>query len=119
MIVRRYGDVPVQYLEDRHLRALIDTTESGLARLGLAEETPQPGQYIPRHWHADCEEVYHIKAGRGCTQVAGESETVFVGDTVLIPVNVVHSLYNDGDHVLVLLCGVAPPWRAEDHHLTG
>jgi len=42
--------------------------------------------------------------------------TMGTGDTILIPVNTVHSLHNDGDEVLVLLCAVSPPWRADDHH---
>ena len=117
MIVRRYRDVPVQYFEDRDLRALIDTTGIGLGRLSLAEETFKPGQYIPLHWHADLEEVYHVKAGHGRMQVADEATTVCAGDTILVPVNTVHSLVNDGDDVLVLLCAVSPPWRAADHHL--
>ena len=40
MIIHRYQDVPVQYFEDRDLRALIDTTSIGLGRLSLAEEIP-------------------------------------------------------------------------------
>ena len=117
MIINRYQDVPVQYFEDRDLRALMDTTGIGLGRLSLAEEIFQPGQYIPPHWHADLEEVYHVKAGRGRMQVGDEVETVYAGDTILIPVNTVHSLHNAGDEVLVLLCAVSPPWHAEDHHL--
>jgi mannose-6-phosphate isomerase-like protein (cupin superfamily) len=117
LIIRRYQDVAVQYFEDRDLRALIDTTGIGLGRLSLAEETFQPGQYIPTHWHADLEEVYHVKAGQGRMQVGDEVVTVDAGDTVLIPVNTVHSLHNDGEDVLVLLCAVSPPWQADDHRL--
>ena len=116
-IINRYQDVPVQYLEDRDLRALIDTRGLGLGRPSLAEETFQPGQYIPPHYHADLEEVYHVNAGQGRMQIGDEMETVGVGDTILIPVNTVHSLHNDSDDVLVLLCAVSPPWHAEDHHL--
>jgi mannose-6-phosphate isomerase-like protein (cupin superfamily) len=117
LIIRRYEDVPVQYFEDRDLRALIDTTGIGLGRLSLAEETFEPGQYIPPHWHAGLEEVYHVKAGRGRMQVGDEVAVVRTGDTILIPVDTVHSLHNDGDDVLVLLCAVSPPWCAEDHRL--
>ena len=117
MILSRYQDVPVQYFEDRDLRALIDTTGIGQGRLSLAEETFQPGQYIPPHWHDNLEEVYHVKTGQGRMQVGAEVATVHAGDTILIPVNTRHSLRNDGDDVLVLLCAVSPPWHAEDHHL--
>lgn len=72
MIINRYPDVPVEYLEDRDLRALIDTRGLGLGRPSLAEETFQPGQYIPPHYHADLEEVYHVKAGQGRMQIGGE-----------------------------------------------
>ena len=115
MILNRYQDVPIQYFEDRDLRALVDST--GLGRISLAEETFRPGQYIPRHLHTDMEEVYHVKAGRGRMQVGDEVETVTAGDSIVIPVNTIHSLVNDGDDVLVLLCAVSPPWHAEDHHL--
>jgi mannose-6-phosphate isomerase-like protein (cupin superfamily) len=117
VILRRYEDVPVQYYQDRDLRALIDTTRIGLGRLSLAEETFQPGQCIPPHWHAGLEEVYHVKMGRGQMRVGDEVAEVRTGDTILIPVDTVHSLHNDGDEVLVLLCAVSPPWRADDHHL--
>ncbi len=119
MTIHRHEDVPVQFFEDRDLRALIDTTSIGLGRLSLAEETFQPGQYIAPHWHADLEEVYYVKAGRGRMQVGEEVEVVRAGDTILIPVNAVHSLHNDSDDVLVLLCAVSPPWHAEDHRLVG
>lgn len=115
MLICRYQDVPVQYIENRDLRVLIDTTGIGLGRLSLAEETFQPGQYIPPHWHAGLEEVYHVKAGQGRMRVGDDVEVVRAGDTILIPVDTVHSLHNDGDGVLVLLCAVSPPWHAEDH----
>ena len=117
MIIHRYRDVPVQSFEGRELRELMNTTGIGLGRLSLAEETFQPWFCTPPHWHADLEEVYYVKAGRGRLQVGDEVETVQAGDTILIPVNTVHSMHNDGDEVLVLLCAVSPPWRAEDHHL--
>jgi mannose-6-phosphate isomerase-like protein (cupin superfamily) len=117
LIIRRYNDVPVEYFEDRDLRALMDTTAIGQGRISLAEETFQPGQYIPPHVHAVLEEVYHVKAGRGRMRVGEEEAVVGAGDTILIPVDTVHSLHNDGDGVLVLLCAVSPPWRGEDHRL--
>jgi mannose-6-phosphate isomerase-like protein (cupin superfamily) len=115
VIIRRYEDVPVEHFEDRDLRALIDTTGIGLGRISLAEETFRPGQYIPPHWHADLEEVYHVKAGHGSMRVGDETAVVCAGDTVLVPVDTIHSLHNDSDDVLVLLCAVSPPWHVEDH----
>jgi len=115
VIIRRYDDVPVECIEDRDLRALIDTTGIGLGRLSLAEETFQPGQYIPPHYHRDLEEVYHVKAGWGRMHVGDEVAVVHSGDTILVPVDTVHSLHNDSDDILVLLCAVSPPWHACDH----
>jgi mannose-6-phosphate isomerase-like protein (cupin superfamily) len=118
LIIRRYEDVPVQYFEDRDLRSLIDTTGIGLGRISLAEETFRPGQYIPAHWHANLEEVYHVKAGQGRMRVGDETAVVHEGDTILIPVDTVHALHNDSDDVLVLICAVSPPWHDEDHRRT-
>ena len=117
MIIRRYDEVPVEYFEDRDLRALIDTTGIGLGRLSLAEETFRPGQCIPAHYHRDLEEVYHVKAGQGRMRVGDEVAVVHAGDTILVPVDTVHSLHNDSGDVLVLLCAVSPPWHAEDHRV--
>lgn len=117
MIVHRRGDATIQYFEDRDLRLLMDTTGIGLGRVSLAEETLAPGQYIPAHWHADLEEVYHVKVGQGTMRVGAEEETVRAGDTVLIPTRTVHSLHNASDAPLILLCVVSPPWRADDHYL--
>ena len=117
MIIRRYSEVPVEYFEDRDLRALMDTTGIGLGRLSLAEETFQPGQYIPPHDHQGLEEVYHVKAGQGRMRVGEETTIVRAGDTVLVPVDTVHSLHNDSAGVLVLLCAVSPPWHPGDHRL--
>ena len=100
MIIHRYAELPVEYMEDRDLRVLMDTTSVGQGRLSLAEETFQPGQFIPPHHHTGLEEVYHVKVGQGRMRVGEEETIVRAGDTILIPTDTIHSLHNDSRMLL-------------------
>jgi mannose-6-phosphate isomerase-like protein (cupin superfamily) len=98
------------------LRVLLDTRQGGQGRMSLAMETLKPGQHTEPHWHVHLEEIYYILAGQGRMEIGQEAESVRAGDTILIPLNRVHCLYNTGDGDLALLCAVSPPWHPQDHH---
>ena len=80
----------------------------------LAEATLEPAQATTRHYHRDAEEIYFVLKGSGTLAVDGDTRRVRPGDAVLIPAGAWHTLENDGNSELIILCSCAPPYRHED-----
>ena len=84
----------------------------------LAEATLEPGQATARHYHGVTEEIYFVLKGSGTMEVDGDMRRVRPGDAVLIPAGAWHTLENDGNSELIILCSCAPPYRHEDTFLS-
>ena len=51
----------------------------------------------PRHYHPNCDEVLHVLQGR-IVHTLGDDETELEeGDTISVPINVIHSARNIGE----------------------
>jgi len=84
----------------------------------LAEATLEPGQATARHYHAATEEIYFVLKGSGTMEVDGDTRRVRPGDAVLIRAGAWHTLENDGNSELIILCCCTPPYRHEDTFLS-
>ena len=83
--------------------------EHGLRALEVWSQSIAPGSATPPHRH-DCEEVVIVLDGEGTLLMRGEETTFGRGDTVILPVNEVHQIVNNGSHPLRLVAafGMAP-----------
>jgi mannose-6-phosphate isomerase-like protein (cupin superfamily) len=75
-------------------------SDQGLSQLSVWQQRMDPGQATPPHRH-DCEEVVICNAGRGRIEVEGRSLSFGADCTLVIPRNVMHQIFNDGDLPLV------------------
>jgi mannose-6-phosphate isomerase-like protein (cupin superfamily) len=80
----------------------------------IAEATLEPGQSTQRHHHRVSEEIYLITHGSGVMELDGEMRVVAPGDAILIPPGAWHTIENDGDVALRLMCCCAPPYAHQD-----
>lgn len=86
------------------------------AAQSLAEATLEPGQSTERHYHRVSEEIYLITGGSGVMELDGQTRRVRPGDAILIPPGAWHTIENDGDDELRLMCCCAPPYTHDDTH---
>jgi mannose-6-phosphate isomerase-like protein (cupin superfamily) len=80
----------------------------------LAEATLEPDEATQRHFHRATEEIYFVLKGAGRMEVDGESRIVRPGDAILIPAGAWHTLENNGNSELRILCCCAPPYSHDD-----
>ncbi len=80
----------------------------------LAEATLEPGEATERHQHRLSEEIYFVLKGSGLMEVDGDAQHVRPGDAVLIPAGAWHTLENDGNSELRILCCCAPAYSHDD-----
>ena len=71
----------------------------GLKTLSLWRQSLAPGGSTPPHSH-DCEEIVLCLSGRGEVHIAGEVHAFGPEQTVLLPANVPHQLFNVGQEPL-------------------
>lgn len=84
------------------------------AAQSLAEATLAPGQATIRHHRLVSEEIYFVLDGTGEMELDGEWRHAVAGDAILIPPGARHTLANDGDTPLRILCCCSPPFADED-----
>jgi mannose-6-phosphate isomerase-like protein (cupin superfamily) len=84
------------------------------AAQSLAEATLASGQSTQRHYHRAAEEIYLITHGAGVMELDGETRRVGPGDAVLIPPGAWHTIENDGEDDLRLMCCCVPPYSHDD-----
>ena len=80
----------------------------------LAEATLEPDEATARHYHRLTEEIYFVIKGSGRMEVDGATQIVRRGDAILIPAGAWHSLENNGNSELRILCCCAPPYSDDD-----
>ena len=80
----------------------------------LAEATLEPDEVTQRHYHRVAEEIYFVLKGSGQLEVDGESRIVRPGEAILIPAGAWHTLENNGNSELRILCSCAPPYSHDD-----
>lgn len=67
----------------------------GLSHLSVWRQSMDPGACTPPHSHA-CEEIVLCDAGLGEVHVAGSVHSFGPGQTVVLPANVQHQIFNKG-----------------------
>ena len=118
MIRSVHHDAPAyKTLDGSLIRELMHPDVHGNRAQSLAEATIRPGQTTRVHRHGRTEEIYYILAGEGLMVVGNEKQTIHVGDAILIPPGVWHSVTNTGRVNLVLLCCCSPAYRHDDTEL--
>ena len=68
----------------------------GLKTLSLWRQSMAPGAATPPHSH-DCEEIVMCTGGRGEVHIGGEVHAFGAHQTLLLPPNVPHQIFNVGD----------------------
>ena len=87
--------------------------EHGLKDLEIWSQSIDAQAATPPHRH-DCEEVVIVLEGAGTLAMSGEEMHFAAGDTVIIPRNEVHQIFNTGPSVLRLVAAFSmAPVRAE------
>lgn len=96
------------------IRELMHPRLHGVRNQSLAEARVPAGGETMAHRHDITEELYHFLQGHGRMRLGDEVLEVGPGDTVCIPPGVSHSLRNEGQEELVLLCCCAPAYSHDD-----
>ncbi len=88
--------------------AQVSGPRDGLAGIVAIEATFLPGKAHPFHYHPGQEEVIYVVEGTIEQWVEAESTTLTRGDAVVIPADVVHATYNDGNVAAKILAILSP-----------
>ena len=96
------------------IRELMHPTVHGNAQQSLAEATVPPGITTALHCHKQSEEIYFILAGEGKMTLGESTFNVTVGDTICIPPNTPHQIFNFNEFELKFLCACSPAYSHED-----
>lgn len=96
------------------IRELLAHRNSEIRKQSLAEATIPARTKTQAHFHRETEEIYFITSGSGIMNLCNEQKRVQVGDAIAIPPGLVHSIENDRDQPLVLLCCCAPGYEHDD-----
>jgi mannose-6-phosphate isomerase-like protein (cupin superfamily) len=96
------------------IRELAGTPTGNSVNQSLAEATVPAGAETEEHYHRVSEEIYLFTSGSGRMKLGDEEAAVSAGDTIVIPPETPHKLWNTGTEPLKLLCCCAPPYSHED-----
>jgi mannose-6-phosphate isomerase-like protein (cupin superfamily) len=94
-------------------REIASPTNSRAARLSIADIVIAPGVVVTPHYHRVIEEIYYVVAGEGIMMLNGETQTVRVGDAIVILPGEKHSIRNATDKELRLIVTCNPPWTPD------
>ncbi len=94
--VRRAADAGRKRVDEAwgSLTWLASASIGNTDRLTVGRVVIRPGASNPRHYHATCEEVLTLLAGRLEHAIGDEVVTLDPGDTIVIPRGVEHSARN-------------------------
>lgn len=92
------------------LREALMTKEIGVAFVDV-----YPNAASPDHYHLRTAELYYMLSGQGEIKIDGQIHSLKLGDTVLIPPGVVHSIRADAKG-LSFACLTTPPYDYDDDY---
>lgn len=107
----------VKPLESEHgeiVYEVIGNAAGGSQEYSLAQIVLPPGKASRKHYHPVAEESYYILSGTARMEVDGEAAALGVGDSVAVPPEKVHQIFNDGDENLIFLAICVPAWTPDN-----
>jgi mannose-6-phosphate isomerase-like protein (cupin superfamily) len=116
MLVRRLTDSPLDEWHGLRTRILMDAGELGSRHLSVTWLEVPAGVSQTLHSHEESEQVYVVVRGSGKMSVAGDTETLAVGDLVLVPPATDHAIENDGTEDLCCVSAQSPAVSVDELH---
>lgn len=80
--------------------ATLAGSADGLHQLSVWRQSMAPGSCTPPHSHS-CEEIVLCEAGQGEVHIGGEVHPFRVGQSIVLPPNVLHQIFATGSEPLV------------------
>lgn len=87
---------------------------TGLNAISAAFVEVDAGAVSPRHYHEETEEMYLIVSGRGVMHLDGADFPVEPGDSISIPIGIVHAIGAVGPGPLTMWVCTSPPYTDDD-----
>lgn len=94
-MIREFAALAVEPQPYADYRRMFET-----ARLNATHVRIHPGETVPKHVHADEDQVYYVVTGTGFVILNGERTDVSTGSSVLIPIGTEHEITNSGSEPL-------------------
>jgi mannose-6-phosphate isomerase-like protein (cupin superfamily) len=88
---------------------LMDAGELGSRQMSVTWLEVPTGVQQTLHSHEEAEQVYVVVQGSGRMSVAGDTQSVSVGDLILVPPATDHAISNDGEAELACVSVQSPP----------
>ena len=110
----KIGDVISNPVAKMRLEVL-QTRDSTDGELFEVEATYEPNSNPPLpHLHPSQEEHFEVRSGRMRVRIGGEERDLVAGDSLDVPRETIHSMWNPGPDQTVLLWQTRPALRTED-----
>jgi mannose-6-phosphate isomerase-like protein (cupin superfamily) len=94
-MIRQFAELSVEPQPYADYRPIFET-----ARLNVTHVRIHPGETVPKHAHADEDQVYFVASGTGFVILDGERTEVSAGSSALIPLGTEHEITNTGSEPL-------------------
>jgi mannose-6-phosphate isomerase-like protein (cupin superfamily) len=94
-MIRNFADLAVEPQTYADYRPVFVTS-----RLNVTQVRIHPGETVPKHTHADEDQVYYVASGTGFVVLDGVRTEVAAGGSVLIPLGTEHEITNTGSEPL-------------------
>ena len=96
------------------IKELMHPDHHNVKNQSLAEATVPTGIKTALHLHKKTEELYFISSGIGDMTLGDDTFRVSPGDTICIPPNTPHCIFNCGPDELKFFCACSPAYSHED-----
>ena len=116
MRLRRLSEAPVEERGRLRSHFLMDAGDLGARNLSVTWVDVPSGAEQRSHSHEESEQVYVVVRGSGKMSVAGDTETLAVGDLVLVPPATDHAIENDGNEDLCCVSAQSPAVSVDELH---
>jgi quercetin dioxygenase-like cupin family protein len=102
------SDAQVEWARDQKHEWFVRDGLTGEGELAMVRVTMTTGQSHEFHRHPRMEEILYVLSGRCVQWVANEERELNAGDTVHIPMGMVHATHNPFPEPLVFLAIMTP-----------
>jgi quercetin dioxygenase-like cupin family protein len=109
--VNRHADNRVVQMPWGHLRWYTSAEMGNSRTMTTGVAVIKPGQFNPRHFHPNCDEILHVVSGKISHTMNEVTVEMNAGDTVSIPQGVLHNAKNIGTEDAVLAISFSSAYR--------